>query len=65
MMWILLFITLLDGRIDTVKIAEIHQSRQDCIKRGDQASEIGIPIGMTLKCIPLKGVAKTNGKKLQ
>lgn len=64
-MWLLLITILINGQVDSVKILEIHYSKQDCLNSGDRASELGIPIGMTLNCIPLKGVTKAYAQKLQ
>jgi len=51
-MWLLLITILINGQVDSVKILEIHYSKQDCLNSGERASEIGIPIGMTLNCTP-------------
>ena len=64
-MWLLLVIILVSGEVQSVRVLETYLKEQDCLNRGVQASKIGIPVGMTLNCVPLNGVTKTYGKKLR
>ena len=64
-MWLLLFIILNNGVFETVEIQAVYHTEQQCQDRGNYAASIGIPEGLILSCIKLKGVIETNGKKLQ
>lgn len=64
-MWLLLFIFITNGEFDKVEIREVHYGEKECKDRGNYAASLGIPEGLVLSCIQLKGVLKTNAKKLQ
>ena len=64
-MWLLLAIILVSGQVESVRVLETYIKEQDCLNRGEQASRIGIPEGMTLNCVPLNGVTKTYGERLR
>ena len=64
-MWLLIAVILSGNQVQSVEVLETYINKEDCLNRGEQASSIGIPLGMTLNCIPLKGVTKAYAQKLQ
>jgi len=64
-MWLLIAIVLVAGQVDSVRVLETYIKKQDCLDRGNQAFKLGIPVGLTLNCIPLNGVRKTYAKELR
>ena len=64
-MWLLISIILSGGGVKSVEVLETHILKQDCLNRGEQASRIGIPLGMTLNCVPLNGVRKVYAERLR
>ena len=55
-MWLLITIILFNNSTTKVEVLEVFTNKAQCISRGNYASRIGIPEGMVIQCIPLKGV---------
>lgn len=64
-MWLLLFIYFNNGQFDKTEIVHVYYTEKKCKDRGEYASSIGIPKGLVLTCIKLKGVTEAHAKKLQ
>ncbi len=64
-MWLLISIILSGSQVQSVEVLETYIRKQDCLNRGEQASKIGIPLGMTLNCVPLNGVRKVYAERLR
>ena len=64
-MWLLITIILFNNSTTKVEVLEVFTNKAQCISRGNYASRIGIPEGMVIQCIPLKGVKKTQCTKLR
>jgi|14BtaG_2_1085337.scaffolds.fasta_scaffold37763_3 hypothetical protein len=64
-MWLLIAVILSGNQVQSVEVLETYINKEDCLNRGEQASGIGIPLGMTLNCIHLKGVQKVYAKRLR
>tara|TARA_B100000287_G_C20478680_1_gene720239 strand:+ start:587 stop:820 length:234 start_codon:yes stop_codon:yes gene_type:complete len=64
-MWLLIAVILAGSQVQSVEVLETYIRKQDCLNRGEQASKIGIPLGMTLNCIPLNGVRKVYAERLR
>lgn len=63
-MWLLLSIELAlfanPPHVSHVHVAKIFQSQKDCIEHINMASASGIPEGMNLGCVQLKGFSYTS-----
>ena len=64
-MWLLIAIVLVAGQVDSVRVLETYIKKQACLDRAEQAFKQGIPLGLTLNCVPLNGVKQTNAKELR
>ena len=64
-MWLLISIILSGSQVQSVEVLETYIRKQDSLNRGEQASKIGIPLGMTLICVPLNGVRKVYAERLR
>lgn len=65
LMWVLLFIFFSNTEFQKAEIVGLYHTERECQLQGKHGANIGIPQGLVLTCITLKGVTEANAQKLQ